>query len=165
MIPRHSCWEKDGSGQGADQEKKSTQYFCTTCSNNYGQIYNVGQLGGTWNARDREGRAEQRWRPLGRARAPSSTVHACFPYPAAAPLPRYLPWAIFRTMSCLEISVSKLMFLTLDYPQTRCLCLWVVVMWGCGVFDSTLSCFGFLLEIKAKLWLCSVVLAGGQSLL
>jgi hypothetical protein len=32
--------------------KKSRQYFCTTCSNNYGQIYNVGQLGETWNARE-----------------------------------------------------------------------------------------------------------------
>ncbi len=40
-----------------------------------------------------------------------------------------------------------------------------VIMWGCGVFDSMLSCFRFLLEMKAKLWLCSVVLAGGQSLL
>ncbi len=39
----------------------------TTCSNNYGQIYNVGQLGETWNARDREERAKQRWRPLRRA--------------------------------------------------------------------------------------------------
>jgi hypothetical protein len=75
--------------------KKPSQYFCTTYSNNYGQVYNVGQLGETWNARDREERAEQRWRPVRRERAPSSTVHACFPYPAAAPLPRYLPWAIF----------------------------------------------------------------------
>jgi hypothetical protein len=55
-------------------------------------------MSGSWEKHgmhETEERAEQRWRPLRRARAPSSTVHACFPYPAASPLPRYLPWEIF----------------------------------------------------------------------
>jgi hypothetical protein len=118
-------------------------------------------MSGSWKKYGMQERAEQRWRPLRRARAPSSMVHACFPSPAAAPLPRYVTWAIFWTMSRLEISVSKLILLTLS-ALTMSVSV-STVMWGCGIFDSTLSCFGFLLEMKAKLWLCSVVLAGRQS--
>ncbi len=92
-------------------------------------------MSGSWKKHGMQERAEQRWWPLRRPRAPSSMVHACFPSPAAAPLPRYVTWAIFWTMSSLEISVSKLMLLTLCYQHARCL------------------------------WLCSVVLGGGQSLL
>jgi len=115
--------KKMDKAKGQTGKKKAGSTFVLHAVTTVGRYINVGQLGETWNARDWEERAEQRWRPLRRARAPSSTVHAGFPYPAAAPLPRYLPWAIFLTMSCLEISVSKLMFLTLDYQQTRCLCL------------------------------------------
>ncbi len=48
MILLRKRWIRPGGRPG----KKSRQYFCTTCSNNYGQIYNVGQLGETWNARE-----------------------------------------------------------------------------------------------------------------
>jgi hypothetical protein len=81
------------------------------------------KLSGSWEKHGMhkgEERAEQRWQPRRRARAPSSMVHACFPSLAATPLPSYDFW----TMSCLEISVSKLMFLTLYYQHARFLCLY-----------------------------------------
>jgi hypothetical protein len=62
---------------------------------------------------------------------------------------------------CLEADVPHIRL----SADTMSVSVSTVIMWGCGVFDSTLSCFRFLLEMKAKLWLCSVVLAGGQSLL
>ncbi len=123
-------------------------------------------MSGSWEKHGMRERAEQRWRPLRRARAPSSTVHACFPYPAAAPLPRYFTLGNFlnNVLSgdfCFEADAPHIML----SAHTMSVSVSTVIMWGCGVFDSTLSCFGFLLEMKAKLWLCSVVLTGCHSLL
>jgi hypothetical protein len=82
-------------------------------------IYNVGQLGETWNAQER--------RQSGAAMAATATCTSSLLYG-----PRLLHLSgrrsspelcNFWTVSCLEISVSKLMFLTLYYQHTRCLCL------------------------------------------
>jgi len=121
-------------------------------------------MSGSWEKHGMRERAEQRWQPLRLARTPSSTVHACLPYPAAAPLPRYFTLGNFLNNAlsgdfCFEADVPHIRLWT----DTMSVSVSTVITWGCGVFDSTLSCFGFLLEMKAKLWLCSVLLAGSQS--
>jgi len=86
--------KKMDKAEGQTRKKKAGSTFVLHAVTTMGRYI----MSGSWEKHgmhETEERAEQRWRPLRRAGAPSSTVHHCFPYPAAAPLPRYLPRAIF----------------------------------------------------------------------
>jgi hypothetical protein len=110
------------------------QYFCTTYGNNYGQMYNVGQLEEIWNARE-----------SGSAMAATATCTSSLFYG-----PRLLPLSgrcsspevctlgnflnnVLSGDFCFEADAPHIML------SARTMSVSVsTVMWGCGVFDSTL---------------------------
>ncbi len=116
------------------QGKKSTQYFCTTYGNNYGQMYNVRQLEEIWNARE-----------SGAAMAASATCTSSLFYgPRLLPLSGRCSSPEVRTLGnflknvlsgdfCFEADAPHIMLSahTMSVSVST-------VMWGCGVFDSTL---------------------------
>jgi hypothetical protein len=118
--------------RGRPGEKKAGSTFVLHAVTTMGRYI----MSGSWEKHGMRERAEQGWRPLRRPRAPSSTVHPCLPYPAAAPLPRYFTLGNFlnNVLSgdfCFEADVP-----TLDYQQTRCPWLWVQSSCGGAVFST-----------------------------